>query len=295
MGTYSISDLSELTGVKTHTLRIWEKRYGLLNPQRTDTNIRFYDDNDLKILRHVQKLNAHGLRISRIAEMSPEEMEAECKSITLKQDDYDEKLSHGLVTMDVTLMDTVIESSIRHHGFESTLIHLILPFLDRMKGMWLAGKIEESHEACFRELIKRKTLREIETIPQNCAGPRVIMFLPKGNHESLNHHFMHYFLRKQGVCVTDVGCDINIECATSALKNCNAECVLLVNTDHSHWQFGSFVHELTRQTSMPIIISGRAAEEKMQEMDEHIIILESMEETLRFVSRLKENLQQHVN
>ena len=247
------------------------------------------------MLRLVQKLNAHGIRISRISEMTMDEMDDECKRITLRQEDYDEKLSESLAAMDVTAMDAVIESSIRQHGFESTLLQLILPFMGRMEKMWLSGRIEEGHEACFRELIKRKTLREIETIPQNCSGPKVIMFLPKGNHESLNHHFMHYFLRKQGLCVTDVGCDINLECATSALKNSNAECVLIVNTDHAHWQFGSFVRELTRQTSLPIVISGRAAEEHLQDIDDQIIILDGMEETLRFMSRLKENLQHHVN
>ena len=76
MGIYSISDLAELSGVKTHTLRVWEKRYALLKPQRTETNIRYYLDSDLKMLLLVLHLNNNGLRISRIAELSLEEMEA---------------------------------------------------------------------------------------------------------------------------------------------------------------------------------------------------------------------------
>ena len=83
MGIYSISDLAELTGVKTHTLRVWEKRYGLLTPQRTDTNIRYYLDSDLKVLMLVLNLYNHGVRISRIAEMTTEEMEAESSLLSI--------------------------------------------------------------------------------------------------------------------------------------------------------------------------------------------------------------------
>ena len=105
MGIYSISDLAELTGIKTHTLRVWEKRYGLLRPQRTGTNIRFYEESDLEMLRWVQKLNNHGFRISRIAEMTMEEIESEYIRISKLHQDYEENLHKGLINLDVNLMD----------------------------------------------------------------------------------------------------------------------------------------------------------------------------------------------
>jgi MerR family transcriptional regulator, light-induced transcriptional regulator len=295
VGTYSISDLSELTGVKTHTLRIWEKRYGLLQPQRTDTNIRYYADSDLKTLRMVQRLTNQGVRISKIAGMTVEEMEEECKRITLRHEDYEEKLEGSVIEMDATQMETILDESIRQHGFDTTLSNLILPFLEKMEVMWLTGNIGEPHEACLRELVKRKTLREIDTIPQNCSGPRVITFLPKGNKQELNHLFMHYFLRRQGLCVTDIGSDISLDCATSALNNGNAECVLIVNADPLHWQFSSFIRDLDKRTSLPIIISGRASDDQLHFENKHVIVLEGMEETLQFVNRLQENLRSHSN
>ena len=294
MGTYSISDLSELTGLKTHTLRMWEKRYGFLRPQRTDTNIRYYVDSDLAMLRLVQRLNNHGVRISRIAEMSLEELEKECKRISLQQDDYEGKLIQGLTEMDVTLIDSVLDSSIRQHGFEATLMNLILPFLEKMEVMWLSGTIEEANEACFGEMIKRKTIREIDMMPHNCSGPRVIMFLPRGNQQELSHLFMHYFLRKQGLCVTDMGSDINLDCASSALSKNAYECVLIVNADPVHWQFGSFVEELSKRTSLPIIVSGKASGEQLHDHP-HVIVLDNIEATIRFVNRLQENLQNHIS
>lgn len=295
MATYSISDLSELTGVKTHTLRIWEKRYGLLRPQRTDSNIRYYADTDLKMLKLVQRLMSQGARISRIASMTIEEMEDECNRMVLRHEDHEGKLQKGVVEMDATIIDAVLDESIRQYGFDSTLMNLIVPFMEKMEVLWLAGEIGEAQEACFKELVKRKTIREIDTMPHNCSGPRVIMFLPKGNKQELSHLFMHYFLRKHGLCVTDIGSDINLDCAGDALNKSNAECVLIVNADPLHWQFANFIRDLDKRTSLPIIVSGRAADDHLHYENEHVIILDTIEETIRFVSRLQENLRSYTS
>lgn len=295
MGIYSISDLEELTGVKTHTLRVWEKRYGILRPQRTDTNIRFYEESDLHMLRLVQKLNSNGIRISRIAGMSLEELEREASQVSLKQEDFEARLLEGLENMDVTQMDSVMDSSIRLQGFDSTLLHLILPIMEKMQVMWLSENIGEAHEACFREVIKRKTIREIDSLPHNCSGPKVMIFLPAGNQQELSHLFMHYFLRKQGLCVTDMGCEINVDCAASALQKCPCDCVIIVNEDPVHWQFGNFLTELASRTSLPILVSGRASEHQWLTENEHVIMIDGIEDTLHFVSRLHENLQNHLS
>lgn len=291
MGIYSISDLAEITGVKCHTLRVWEKRYGFLKPQRTDANIRYYEDQDLRVLQQVVNLYQHGIKISRIAEMSLEDMEAETHRITLKQEDHEGRLYQGMIEMNVPLMDSILDDSIRKNGFEPTLMTLILPLMNKMEVMWLAGTIDEAHEACFRQLVKRKTIREIDQLPHNGKGPRVMMFLPQGNQEESSHLFMHYFLRKQGLCVTDMGCEINLDCACSALSKCDAECVLIVNADPVHWQFGPFIRNLVNRTSLPVIVSGKATDDHWSQYDGQVIALDGLEETIRFVSRLKENLQ----
>jgi DNA-binding transcriptional MerR regulator len=293
VGIYSISDLAELTGVKTHTLRVWEKRYGLLHPQRTETNIRYYLDSDLKVLMRVLNLYNQGIRISQIAEMTPEEMEEAGKQIPSLNEDDETRFMKSLSDMDVTAMDNILDQSIRENGFEPTLMNLILPVLDKMELLWLSGTIEEAHEACFRELIMRKTIREIDALHHNCKGPKVVMFLPKGNLQKLSHLFMHYFLRKQGLCLTDIGCDIKLDCACSALQKCNAECVIIVNADPAHWQFGSYIKDLVGRTSLPIIVSGRASDEQWDPADGQVIVIDTIEETIRFVSHLKENLLQH--
>jgi DNA-binding transcriptional MerR regulator len=82
VSTYSIKDLEQLSGIKAHTLRIWEQRYNLLQPKRTDTNIRFYDDDDLKLILNVALLNDNGVKISKIASMSSNELREEVMKLT---------------------------------------------------------------------------------------------------------------------------------------------------------------------------------------------------------------------
>jgi DNA-binding transcriptional MerR regulator len=291
VGIYSISDLAELTGVKTQTLRVWEKRYGLLKPKRTETNIRYFLEQDLHDLQRIISLYNHGIKISRIAEMSHEELVESAKRITSLDLRHGDQLHQALVDMNTTVMENILDESIRKQGFEATLIQTLLPTLEKMEVMWLTGAIDEAHETAFRELVKRKTLREIDKVHHNCQGPRVIMFLPKGNQQELNHLFMHFFLRKQGLCVTDMGCDINLDCASSALRKCEAECVIIVNEDPVHWQFGPFIRNLVDRTALPIIVAGKAAEDDWTQYQGQVIAIDSIEETMRFVSRLKENLQ----
>lgn len=295
VGIYSISDLAELTGIKTHTLRVWEKRYGLLSPQRTEANIRFFEEADLQNLKSIISLYNNGVKISHIAEMTAEQRETEAIRTESCVEQQNAKLRSALMEMNATAIENILDTSIQKRGFESTLIRSIVPMLDELELMWLNQSIDEAHETCFKELVKRKTLREIDQLHHNCGGPRILMFLPKGNHQALRHLFMHYFLRKQGLCVTDMGCEINLDCACSALNKCEAECVLIVNEDPGHWQFGAFVKNLLSRISIPVIISGKAAEENWSQYGSQVIPIDSFEDTLHFVAQLKENLQQHLS
>ena len=295
MGIYSISDLAELTGVKAHTLRVWEKRYSLLKPQRTESNIRYYLDKDLKNLLLVVNLYQHGVRISKIAEMTPEEMEAEVRKLSEHNEDDEVRLIQCISALDLKGTDIILDRHIRQKGFEVTLMQLILPILDQMELMWLSGSIEEAHEACFREVIRRKTIREIDALEADPNGPGVIMFLPPGNQQELSHLFMHYFLRKQGLTVTDIGCNISPACAEYVLRNTRAECVLIVNADPVHWQFSTMIQDLVQRTSLPVVVSGRAADDDWNRFGGQVIVMDTIEETLRFMQRLKENLQNHIS
>ena len=87
MANYSIKDLENFTGIKAHTLRIWEKRYNVVSPKRTDTNIRYYDDEDLKKLLNVSILNRHGFKISNIVGLTQETIGEKILNLAQTQND----------------------------------------------------------------------------------------------------------------------------------------------------------------------------------------------------------------
>ncbi len=128
MSTYSIKDLEQLSGIKAHTLRIWEQRYNLLNPKRTDTNIRYYDDSDLKLILNVALLNDNGFKISKIASMAPELMREEVMKLTdrsLTHDDQIHALTICMIEMDEDRFDKVLTTNIIKIGFEQTMLNII--------------------------------------------------------------------------------------------------------------------------------------------------------------------------
>lgn len=290
---YSISDLADITGLKCHTLRIWEKRYGLLKPERTDQNVRFYQQHDIEMLRRVMALYDRGYRISRIAEMSFDQMDAALAITQGVETEDGSQLLESLRELDLPTMEIIMDKIIKKSGFESALFHVFLPFMDSLERMWLSGEIDEAHETCFRELMKRKTLREIDNLQQQPGGKKVIMFLPKGNQQELIHLFMHYLLRKQGLYVTDMGCEVHVDCACAAISKCKVECILIVNADPGHWQFCNIISQLTQRVTLPIIVSGKALDDDWSKYNGQVIALDSMKETITFVSHITENLQDH--
>lgn len=267
---------------------MWEKRYGLLNPQRTPTNIRYYEDRDVEMLRLVKRLLGQGVRISRIAGMSREEMETRSKDMPLRINEYHAQLIDGLAAMDIISIESVLDEMILSHGFESIWFLIIIPFLQKIEHACLAGEMDEAHEALFREIIKRKIMREIEMIPQNSDGPRVIMFLPKGNRQELDHLFMHYFLKRHDQYVIDIGCDISLACAMAAIQKSSPDFVLIVNADPVHWQFGTFVRDLAKSSGLPMIICGRESEGTFGP-EEDVMIVDGIKDTLDIIGSWSEN------
>ena len=143
-----------MTGIKAHTLRMWEKRYGIIHPRRTETNIRYYRDEDLKSILNIATLNKHGYKISAIARMSPEEIRrkiAEISDVELKKDDQLDSLTLSMLELDEHKFNAIVDKHIEQNGFEFTLLEVIMPFLDKVGLMWLTGSIKQVHEK-FHEL-----------------------------------------------------------------------------------------------------------------------------------------------
>lgn len=208
MSNYSIKDLEQISGIKAHTLRIWEQRYNLLNPQRTDTNIRYYDDADLKLILNVAMLNSHGIKISKIAAMSSTDISEEIIRLTdqsVDQNDQIQALTICMIEMDEDRFEKVLSTSIIKLGFEDTVMKVIYPFLTKIGILWLTGAISPAQEHFISNLIRQKLIVAIDGEVGKSFGKVFMLFLPEGELHEISLLFSSYLIKKHGHKVIYLG------------------------------------------------------------------------------------------
>jgi len=210
LANYSIKDLEHLSGIKAHTLRIWEQRYGLINPKRTDTNIRFYDQEDLKLVLNVSLLKDNGFKISKIAEMSMEEMHETVLRISDKATSFPDQiygLTLAMIDLDEQRFEKIISTNTLKIGFERTMLNIIYPFLSKIGIMWITDSINPAQEHFISNLIRQKVIVAIdgqyETFDEEAK--KYMLFLPEGELHELSLLFANYLIRAKGNKVIYLG------------------------------------------------------------------------------------------
>ena len=202
MSTYSIKDLEQLSGIKAHTLRIWEQRYDILSPDRTDTNIRTYDDNDLKLVLNIALLKDHGYKISEISKMSSEELGKEVLLISDKQLNYPDQihaLTISMLDLDEERFEKIVSTNTLQFGFENMMINIIYPFLSRIGTLWITGSIGPAQEHFISNLIRQKLIVAIDgQLPSLRPGAKkYLLYLPEGEMHEISLLFANYIIRSR--------------------------------------------------------------------------------------------------
>jgi len=209
MISYSIKDLEKITGIKAHTIRIWEKRYGIVEPSRTQTNIRYYSDEDLRLLMNVAILNKYGYKISNIQKMSTDEIAKSVVSLTHQDIDNDhlvDNLVMAMIELDEQKFDKIISSTIIKQGFDYTFENLIYNFLERVGILWQTGAVNPAQEHFISQLIRQKLILAIDSQHYLKADFRTfLLFLPENEYHELALLYLNFILRKEGHKVIYLG------------------------------------------------------------------------------------------
>jgi MerR family transcriptional regulator, light-induced transcriptional regulator len=213
MAHYSIRDLERLTGIKAHTIRIWEKRYGLIEPERTSTNIREYCDVELRKLLNISILNKNGYKISKIANLSTEEIVENINSLSHQSSDtgsFLENLTVAMIDLDEPKFEKILTRSILQMGFEDTVVKILNPFFVRIGIMWQTGSISPAQEHFVSHLVRQKILVATDNhLPGDAAHAKTfLLFLPEGEMHELGLLFANYLIRKKGHRVIYLGQNI---------------------------------------------------------------------------------------
>jgi DNA-binding transcriptional MerR regulator len=202
MGKYSIKELEKLSGIKAHTIRIWEKRYGVIDPQRTSTNIRFYSDSDLKKIINVSLLNNAGLKISSIASLSEDELTKKVREISEVDSNtsvHVDQLVTTMLDLEEEKFDAALKAIEQRLGFESAIVDVIYPFLNKIGVLWQTGNITPAHEHFISNLIRQKLIVAIASLPlPSKNGIRVLLFLPENELHEIALLFYNFLAKKNG-------------------------------------------------------------------------------------------------
>jgi MerR family transcriptional regulator, light-induced transcriptional regulator len=211
VSNYSIKDLENLTGIKAHTIRIWEKRYNIVEPSRTSTNIRYYTDEDLKKILNVSILNKHGYKISNIANLSGSQLSEKVLTINSRSVDSDtqvECLIVSMIEMDEIKFEKDLTRMIINLGFEETFNQVLIPFFEKVGVLWQIGTINPGQEHFMTNLIRQKTIVAIDGVVPvlNLENRKTfVLYLPDGELHEIGLLFYSYIIQKMGYKVIYLG------------------------------------------------------------------------------------------
>ena len=235
LGSFSIKDIEAVTGIKGHTLRMWEQRYGIVLPKRTDTNIRYYDDSDLKKLLSISLLNNHGFKISEIAKMSLEAITQEVLKLSSSNHVHQVQIN-ALITAMLEFNEIVFNQQLSacfiQFGIEYTLLQIVFPFLNEIGILWQIGSIQPSHEHFVTNIIKQKLYVAIDGQVGriHASSKRFMLFLPENEKHSIGLLFANYLIRSRGHDVLYLGQEVPLNDLKDAFKHENPDYILTLMT-----------------------------------------------------------------
>lgn len=201
MTHYSIKDLEFLSGIKAHTIRIWEKRYKLLAPERSDTNIRFYTNEDVRRILNVAMLVKNGYKISNVASFDDDKIQTEVlrqnKNILDPGKNIDRLLLHT-VNMDLQGFEQLLSKIIQENGFTKTIQNIIFPFFERIGVLWQAGSIYITHEHFVSNLIRKHLIVETDKFDNQASDKSILFFLREEEMHELGLLYLNYLAAANG-------------------------------------------------------------------------------------------------
>jgi DNA-binding transcriptional MerR regulator len=289
---FTIKELEALSGIKAHTIRIWEQRYRFLKPARTQTNIRTYSNDELKTLLTVALLNKYGYKISRIDGMHPDQRVDAILGLT-QQPARDEHLVNQLLGFMVDMKNIEFEELLNRHiqanGIESTIAEVIFYFLEKVGILWQTNRIIPVQEHIVSAIIRQKLVAAIEGLPfVRKEQPLTVLYLPEDEHHEIGLLFVYYLMRKQGIPVIYLGANVPLK-DIGYLLNAKkpAHIYLHLTSLPRHYNFQRYLTNLSETAKdSAIVLSGGALQAYRKPLPPNITFLQSFREVISYISSL---------
>jgi len=211
INSYTIKDLSQITRIKAHTLRIWEQRYGIINPKRTEINTRVYCQEELKYLLNVVILYNEGQKISNIAKLSKDQLSDKVKHLSEESLEFPTQIQALVVAMlelDEDRFERQLNKNILSFGLEETIVSIVYPFLKHIGVLWQTNSVNPAQEHFITNLVRQKLISAIDGIPLGITeknARKFMLYLPEGELHEIGLLFAWYVLKRNGQKVIYLG------------------------------------------------------------------------------------------
>lgn len=290
MAEYTIKDLEILSGILAHTLRIWEKRYGIIKPSRTDTNRRRYDDSDLKKIINVSILNRNGLKISKIASLTDEEIKKGVEDISRDISKWETQIDALVVAMlelDEKTFNDVLSRLIVSTGFENTFTNIVFPFLKKTGVLWQTGSVNPAQEHFISNIIRQKIISSIDgqSLPEVAGGKKVLMYLPEKELHEIGLLYYSYLAKQNGHEVLYLGQLTPFESVVYSDRVWNADIIVtgtLSSLGGADSDYVSKISEVFKEKK--VILTGQMAELAARQRNTNIYTVKNSEEFLSILN-----------
>lgn len=292
MSSYTIKDLEKISGIKAHTIRIWEQRYKFLQPQRTETNIRSYSAEELKVILNVSLLNKYGFKISHIDKMSSEQMEEKIMALS-QLDAQKERVVNALIKemvgLNMVAFERQLDLYIGQKGIEKTITEIIFPYLERVGILWVTNHINPAQEHLATNIVRQKIILGIEKLPPLVNyTKRIVLFMPEGEYHELGILYVHFLLKQRGVYVDYLGANVpmvDLKYLTEMRKIDYLYCH--ITSPAKNFKLDKFFSNLaTINPQTPIILSGQLIQEFKGKIASNIQLKRSLAETIAFLQEI---------
>ncbi len=289
MNLYSIKDLEHLSGIKAHTIRIWEKRYHLLDPSRTDTNIRFYSDEDVRRILNISMLVKSGYKISNVAAFDEAKIQAEVlrlnRNLTGPEKNIDQLLFHT-VNLDSFGFEKHLDKIIGELGFSKTIQQVVFPFFERIGILWQAGSIFTAHEHFVSNLVRNRLIREAGKFESKEGAASILFFLRENEMHELGLLYLNYLAAQFGLRCIYLGQSLPFTDLSNLLVNSNFDfvCTYFIHVIEKQ-ELEQYLANLSLAFNQnKILIAGRQVGINKPKLPSNVVVIKNNNDFLKRIS-----------
>ncbi|HEY0772061.1 MAG TPA: MerR family transcriptional regulator [Sphingobacteriaceae bacterium] len=289
MQNFTIRDIENLTGIKAHTLRIWEQRYNLFTPKRKESLHRIYDNEDLKQLLHISFLYNSGWKVSRIATLTQPEITDLVRQASVGNDNYKvfiTQLIEAAIDFDEYAFVKVFDEIIARTGFETCIVEVCYPFLIKVGHLWSTNNVIPAQEHFSSYIIQNRIILETDKVSTQNKKPEIVLFCPQGEFHELPLLFINYLLRKNNWSTIYLGKNVKLDELDPIIQLPGIINIYLhVLTNFTGFEIDDYLETVCRKYPDKRIIASGESVQKSQRSFTNLSLLNTDRQIYDFINR----------